>query len=265
VTIGIVCPIGPTDRWGYQRNLDVCVGSFCDFADAVILVQSHPGNPALCLSRDNTVILSDSRTWFSDGQYKAERVAANRNLGADELRRHGCATVLHLDCNWYIPESSRDGLLKTCCEAKSLSWLYRGIQFGNILFSAGMRLPNVHGAGTHMAEDDDSAYLPNGAMVKRERGYWPDHDTEMAVDVDLEVTWDELEERLNFVKCYADLAPDRSSIFGRKFWQSYSVKKARGRKPSGINLGAIGKTIAARHRQDFVSQSVADELKWKVM
>ena len=265
--IGIVCPVGPVDRWGYQRNLAECVGSFCEFADLVVLVQSHEeaaGLGELAGRYGNLSVLANEQTWFHDGRYRAERVAFNRNLGADALRQVGCSSILHLDCNWYIPESSRAELRKACGEAQGVRWLFRGCQVGKWLFSPGMRLPNLHGPGARMALDDDSAISPDGATVRRESGFWPERGGQMVVDTELEVTWGELEERMNFVRCYADLAVDRSPVFDRRFWQAFYRRKYASRKRSGFELGKVGQAIAARHEAKFVSETIAGELKWNI-
>jgi len=43
--VAAICPIGYVDRWGYQRHLYECLGSFASCADLVLLPESYRDAP----------------------------------------------------------------------------------------------------------------------------------------------------------------------------------------------------------------------------
>jgi len=258
--IGIVVPIAYLDRWGYQRNAVECIDSFCAFADTVALVQSIPIDPWISplLRHENLSVYGGEDFYFPDGRYDTAHVARNRNIVADLLREEGCDVILHLDCNWYIPEGGREELRQSChlAQAWGWAWLYRGDMLQGALYGPSYALPNIHGAGVKMADDDDSIIIRNGQDWRRMRGYWPQYENAMVVDTAMELTWWELAEKCNFVRCYSDLAPDRSPIFDRAFWEPFYQRKYAGRKPCRLPLDSYGQAIAARTSPDMVSASL---------
>jgi hypothetical protein len=251
--IGVVVPVYNLDCFGYQRYSAACISSFCAWADNVILVQSGrslTGLAGLVAKHSNLRAVSNENTWFPGDVYNCEHVARNRNLGAHLLRTQGCDVIVHLDCNWYMPQRSW-GVLRTACSDGS-AFIYRGPLAAGRLHSADFRLPNIHGPDWQVAPDDDSALTGTGELVRRERGYWPEQDENMLVDLGLEITWEELEAKMEFVGAYHDLAPQHPKQFDRAYWLAFCKRRQANWCVSKFQMNPVWGTAPGT----FVSQEL---------
>ena len=61
--IGIVCPIGNLERFGYHHILDIVLQSFCFFADKVVLISSLR-NVHISVKNPKIQLVSSLQTWF---------------------------------------------------------------------------------------------------------------------------------------------------------------------------------------------------------
>ena len=75
----------------------------------------------------------------------------------------------------------------------------------------------------------------------------------MAVDVPFEITLEDLENRLNFVRCYSDVLPKRDPVFDWNYWRLYYLDKLNQKNPSSSPLDGYGRRIANNTKPDYLS------------
>ena len=80
------------------------------------------------------------------------------------------------------------------------------------------------------------------------------------VDVQLEVTREELAAKQNYIRCYSDILPKRKSTFEWDYWLHYYVDKFQKKSPAGTVTDPVGVAIAAKSEPGFVSQQVLEAL-----
>jgi hypothetical protein len=272
VKIAVIIPVGWIDRWGYDRYLHECVGSFAERADMTILVGSHretPGVGALLAACPRTSFLCDERTWFKQDASGGEvfdftLVNAAENLALDEARQAGCDVALQASSNWYVPLPAWVRIAARCAimlESNApFAPLYIRYQLGGVLFHCNLMYPwivNLH---------RDWRFWPVASLwgpdswERMEYGDYSAHDGGAVIDVPLEITVDELAGKCNYFRCYNDLLPKRPKVFDWDYWRKYYVAKFGQKVPSADALQGVGVAVMEKARPDFVSAVVLKEL-----
>lgn len=265
--IAIVCAIGWLDSHGYQYVYRDCIGSMCEFADKVYLIQStrdKAGVYDLLCAYPKIVYIADERTWFADSEDAAPVYGFhNRNLaiGMQAATRDGAECIVGMHNNWYIPRRNM-AALRARCEATvgaglAYEWLNRGTQLGSILFHTSHHVKfivNPKFPGNMIAgkvADKAHKWYPPASE-------WPVADATMVVDVPLEMTLQDQADYWNWAQCY------EGRVGGSKVFDWANIKplilhdlahKAVSKDP----LDAIGRTIAHNSRPDFVSHIILKE------
>ena len=235
MTLAAIVPIGDPRVNGYGNNLDACLRSMSEFADMVILVQSHPARSILQpYINGNIELVSDVSTWFPHGVYDPLRFNRNVRMGEDVARSAGADLFIVLSSNWYIPATNREALRIWCDEVETWAWVYRGNQLAGQLFSASKRLPMIwrRGSGCYYTFSPDGLQTPEG-FVTVERGDFHEYDNEMIIDVPLEITLDDMAGKMNFFRCYHDDLPKRNPVFDWEYWHRYFLGKMSGLATDG--------------------------------
>ena len=266
--IAVVCPVGHLDRHGYQHVCGECVDSMAAFADRVYLVQStrnDTGVDRLLEAYPNAVHISDERTWFArrpDGSewFDAYKVLENANVGAAAARADGMDCVVCLFVNNYVPDFTAGALADKCQrlvkDRMKWDWLYRKDQLSDVLFRASVRLPfivNLSAPGLRFAAD---SLAVDSEIHVMERGDFGEMDGEAVIDVQLEITRGDLEDKMNFIRCYHDLVPKRRPFFDWEYWRKYYVDKFQQKIRSDEPLDRWGCEVASKSRPDLVSREI---------
>jgi hypothetical protein len=270
VKLAAIVPIGYLDRHGYQNIHKECIDSIAAFADRVFLVSSVR-DPGIYHVGKTVAQHGNEATWFArtpEGNewFDAFKVMENVNLGAYWAMLDGFDVGICLFVNNYIPEAARAGLRYQCEQVleatfPTILYYYRRDQLGDQMFSSSVRLPFVvdlrRGAWRFSTDSvvlQDESHDP--IIARMERGTWPERDSAAVVDVQLEMTLDDLRDKMNFIRCYHDLVPKRKPAFEWGYWRRYYIEKFRNKKPAGLVEDPTGLAIAAKHREDFVSAEV---------
>jgi len=262
MTLAAIVPIGDPRVNGYGNNLAVCLRSMAEFADMVILVQSHPAASALYPFLTDTIsLISNEATWFPNGVYDGRRFNKNVRIGETAAKQDGADVFILLTSNWYIPESSREALRIRCDETMGWDWAYRGNQLAGKLFSASKRLPAIwrDGSGCYPTLSPDGMQTPVG-FVSVESGDYSGYDDEMIVDVPLEITLINMAGKMNFFRCYHDDMPKRNPVFDWDYWHPYYTAKMRYWKPTDIQLDEYGQAIADASKPEYLSHLFLKEM-----
>jgi hypothetical protein len=164
-------------------------------------------------------------------------------------------------CNNYVPEP---GALRAVCEmmldrGDGWAWLYRSDQLADQMFSTSVRLPFIVNLARIRRFSADSLEI-GGELHGMERGNWPEHDAEAIVDVQLEMTVDDLHAKMDFIRCYSDLVPKRKAVFEWDYHRNYYAAKFRQKARAGQVQSATGLRIAAASQPDFVSRKILEAL-----
>jgi len=199
----------------------------------------------------------------SDGspRFDAYTVMQAINDGIAYLAKSGMDAAIVLMCNNYILD--RDSLYAQA-EAMLLrnepfAWYYRADQLKDQLFGPSVRLPWLvnlrHKADLHFSVD---CLIVDDKIHNMERGNYTA--APLVMDVQLEMTREDLAEKMNFIRCYADLVPKRSPVFDWGYWFPYYVKKFQQKQRRDVPLTETGRQIAEASRPDFVSHAVLEAM-----
>ena len=264
--IAVVCPIGPLNRYGYEHVATDCIASMVDFADHVFLMQSardKAGVEAVLRANGGRVTLvSDERTWFNGERFDAQKVMDNADLGADLALAEGYDVAICLMVNWYVPPKNRRGLRLACERAVETgwAWLYRRDQLGLQMFHVNTRLPWIIALRPGRPHYGiDSIHWQDGTSLDWGRGAWPEYDEQSVIDLQLEMTRADMQERLEYVRFHKDLLPKRPTHFEWDYWKRYYVEKYHKKtlatdKPTGAGIVVAGQSAR------FVSSEILEAL-----
>ena len=267
--LAIIVPVPDLTRFGYGRIVAECIGSMARIADIVHLVSSTRNDDAaykIASAYDNVRLISDETTYFSrtpegDEWFDPYKVMENCNIGMRRTGHGRYDVVACLMCNQYIPETPGEGFYRQAWlmmeNNLAWTWVYRMDQLGDQLFHASVRVPflvNLSKSQPQLRWSTDSLYTTG--PVTMQRGNYAEMDAISVVDVQLEVTRDELAAKQNYIRCYSDILPKRKPTFEWDYWFPYYVDKFQKKLPAGTVADPIGLAIAAKSRPGFVSQQV---------
>ena len=271
--LAIVVPVPDLTRFGYGRIAAECIGSMARIADRVYLVCSSRGHVggmdfALSDSMSNVHRVCDESTWFArtpEGEewFDPYKVMENCNLGMEQARREDYDVVACLMCNQYIPEAGEfyQHCYRMLENNLAWTWVYRMDQLGDQLFHASVRVPFLVNwwRSDHRRWSTDSI-IHNRRLTRMQRGNYAEMDALAIVDVQLEVTQEELAAKQNYIRCYSDILPKRKSTFEWDYWFPYYVDKFRKKHSACTVTDPVGVAIAAKSEPEFVSQQVLEAL-----
>ena len=265
--LAIIVPVPDLTRFGYGRIAAECIGSMARIADVVHLMSSTRGDTAWQIARkySNVFLNSNESTWFArtpEGEewFDPYKVMENTNLMLGRLREAHYDVAACLMCNQYIPEAGE--FYQHCYQMLEKDipgyWVYRMDQLGNQLFHASVKVPfiiNLHSSTSARWSTDATAW-DDGLISRMERGNYTVLDAISVVDVQLEITREELAAKQNYIRCYHDILPKRKPVFEWDYWFPYYVDKFQKKLPAGTVTDPIGLAIAAKSESGFVSQQV---------
>ena len=267
--LAIIVPVPDLTKFGYGRIAAECIGSMARIADVVHLMSSTRGDTAWQIARkySNVFLNSNESTWFArtpEGEewFDPYKVMENTNLMLDRLREAHYDVAACLMCNQYIPEAGE--FYQHCYQMLEKDipgyWVYRMDQLGNQLFHASVREPFLVNLWGHAARWSTDSLHDGMTLTTMERGDYTKMDAISVVDVQLEITREELAAKQNYIRCYSDILPKRKPTFEWDYWFPYYVDKFQKKLPAGTVTDPVGLAIAAKSEPGFVSQQVLEAL-----
>jgi len=265
--LAAIVPIGSLAEKGYQHVFEPCIRSIAEFADAVYLVQSINDNRNLWQLEGlyNVNVISNPSTWF-DGDYDGKQINRNLDLGCQAAKNNGADIAILMTSNCYIPVDSAYLLRWAINHIRSpFNFYYRGNFVAGKLFKPSKRLPYILNLSyfpeTRFSFDPDGLFC-DGEFISPSYGDFSQMEFETVIDVPLEMTLDELTDKLNFVRCYSDALPKRNAVFDWNYWKPYMIGKIAACTPSDKPLDKYGLEIARIIRDDFISHEILRELDY---
>ena len=264
--IGVICPIGPLDRFGYQYIYKAILESLTLFADVVYLPSSTKNRTnvdKLLNAHYNIKYVANEETWFgfdSNGReiHKRKKSAARCNYTLDLMKKDGIDCAIVICINQYIPMHSQAPLRSVCedliSSKKPFEWLYKKYQLGNQLFHSDSKVPFIINLTTDRPCKiaSDSIITENGRKIHIKAGDYRRYDHVAIVDAPYEMTIDDLKDKVNFIKNYADLRKDVRPFFVKEEQIKYHVHKCNRKIISNEKLDYFGEKIAANSSSDFI-------------
>lgn len=258
--IGIVCPVGHLNKYGYQYINYDCLRSQATLADRLYLVHStrdRTGVSELLKKIPNIIYISEESTWFGLNQkgkeiYDIHKVVRNSNVGLEVGISDGMDCMIQMANNWYIaePEVLVEHCYKMLCESRGWVWLYRKDQLVDTMFHASTRIPWIFNSSIpNLSRWGLDSLCLVGKVINWEHGDFRSHNKGAVVDVALEMLLSDLEAKLDY--------------FGRNRNEGidYSVGRFQREKHiSSESLSPTGLSIAASSQPDFVSNEVLKRL-----
>lgn len=269
--VAVVCPIGPLHKWGYEHTCQGCIGSHAEFADAVYLVQStsdKAGTASILRRWYNVTLINSPDTWHHRPEDSDEVLnpaysfsyfhMRNLAIGRTAAWRDGADVVISMSSNIYIPEWSRDGIHaaigEMLAEDEPEAFLYRSIQLGRQLFVPDKRVPWIANARKWQTAEEAMVYEPD-FKPRRFEGVPGE-----AVVVDCHY-WRTMDELHSLYKRFNYMSRMRKTIWtDERLMTEYIAVQAKVGKWDHP-LDRWGQELAAKHRSDFVSAIIFDELE----
>jgi len=266
--IGVVCPVGPLDRCGYEYNYMTVMESLSSFGARVYLCSStrNRANVDSLLARfPNVEYISNENTWFDvdgDGNevFRMAKLESNLNLTLERCRHDGmdCAVQIHI--NQYIQDRVREPLRQLCRDmleaGRPFEWLYKKYQLGNRLFHADSRVPwilNLQIDNPFVIRADSIHHRDGSEVYRIEHADFRDKDHVAIVDCPMEMTLQDLADVMNFTRGMSELNPQANPRFDWNVYLPYYVQKYNAKMMSDEPLDATGKAIVGTSRHDLIS------------
>jgi hypothetical protein len=272
--IGIVCPIGNLEKFGYHHIYEIVLQSWCSFADYVVLISSSR-DAHVAAKSPKIQLISSPQTWFDldkNGNecYSMDKLISNENLGLDILAESGFDMALILHINQYISETKFDSIRKYLQDFfqrdKPFTWLYKMYQCGSQLFDADRRIPwiyNLHHRNQYMKGPDSTLYHRNWLFwhpIKRitiQSGSFKAFNDVSIVDIVGEFTENECGTLWSFVRDRGGYNPKGRSmlvdgVYYHDVWLKYMTRKLQEKHPSSDQLDIFGTAICEQSEPEFV-------------
>lgn len=259
----IITPFLSAALMGYQNTFRACIESQAEFADYVYLIQSADDRRGLEMLPDNVRVVSWTPTWFRNGAHSYDRMTRNIALGCALAILDGCDAAIMLACNTYVPQYAVVGLrgrvAKMLEGGGPFDYIYRANLIAGHLAYPSKRLPNMMNLEyfpvVHRRDMPDALFC-DGNSYGDEYGEYLDKEDEAAVDAPLEITLEEYEAKMNFVKCHSVAMPKRNPVFVWDFWRDYMARKVSLMIESAHPLDEYGQRIASATRPEYVGAEI---------
>lgn len=219
MSLAAIVPVGNLGLHGYQHTARQCIASACAAVDRVYLVSSVREDGAaygMRVDKRSMTIISDERTWFArkpDGSewFDAYRVMENVNIGLEEVRLMGFDYAVCLMCNWFLPAGSGDAL-RRATDGGPWGWVYKREHLAGQMFHANKRIPFVVRCDANVRFTTDALEC-DGTLIPWEDDLYTRHNTVAAVDMQYELTVDDLKAKIAFIRNYRDVKPSNAAEF----------------------------------------------------
>lgn len=271
--IGIILPIGRTDKYGYQYDdfTELILNSQEKFADHILVLStSRYINKELFENHTKIELISNKNTWFKlmNGKEIFKPSSSFIEYGIKKLIEEGIDVAIQIHINQYIPKSSIQGLKKSCKKMldknKPFNWLYKSYQCGNLLFNADRRLPWIF----NLTEDLEWRTIPDGIIHRKtkkiiyvQEGNYKKYNNQAIRDLPWECTIEDIKEKSEFIKKgyknieYVNnpLKIENKYNFNKKKWILNMQKQINMKKLSKLEFDEFEKQILKTQKNTFLS------------
>jgi len=265
--IGVICPVGPLDRYGYQYNYMTIMENLAAFATQVYIISSSRNRDLHdLLSRFPNVdyIFNEDTRFDVDATgnevFSMEKLEHNVNLALQKCKEDGMDCAIQMHINQYVQDRNKDNLRRLCGDmleaGRPFEWLYKKYQLGNRLFHADTRVPwilNLQIDQPFVIRADSIHHRDSHERYKIEHGDFRSKDHIAIVDCPMEMTWQDLEEKMRFLYGGSVLGANVDPCLGEYLSLPYYLRKFNQKLISNEPLDATGQVIARNSRSDFVS------------
>lgn len=271
--IGILCPIGPLDRFGYQYNTLPILRSLTTFGTKVYLCSSTRNRAQIdtILETFPTVeYIAGPETWFAQDEHGDEvheifQITRNVTRMMEHARRDGMDVGVSIHISQYVQDRAMDPLRavaqRMLDDGRPYDWLHKKYQLYDRLFHADVRVPwivNLRIDNPYTFSPDSLTQRDTGETVRIESADFRAHDDVAIVDCPMERTPQDLVDFKEFTRFYAELNPNAPTGFDWDYIREYYVRKFNVKHISDEPLDPTGRAIAAASRPDFVSHLLLD-------
>jgi hypothetical protein len=267
--IGVLCPVGPLDRFGYQYHYLTIAENLSRFATQLYLVSTTRNRvhvDKLLTRFANVQYISDENTWLplddSDNEvFRLAKLLYALNYGLEKCKQDGMDCMVSIHINQYVPEPAFVPLRKALSDmldaGRPFEWLYKRYQLGDRLFHADTRVPwilNLQVDNPFLMRADSIHHRNGLERYMLEHGDYRSKDHLAIVDMGTELSVQDLADKQNFVSCYAEMKTGVTPPFDwNTSFPSY-VRKYNAKVISDDPLDATGQAI--------VRDSQSDRLGW---
>lgn len=272
--IGLIVPVGRTDKYGYQydeyRNL--FFESYQKLASRILVISSSRyAVEELFLKYSKVEFISNKESWF---KLKKEKelfslnvVYDNINFGLKKLRNEGFDVAIVSSITTYIPPTIihkfKNHCLKMLKDNKPFSWIYRRDLCGHLFFNANTKIPNIINLRIkHQWKIGvDSIFNKiSGLVIKVQKGNYRKYNKIALVDFPYELTFQDGKEKYEFVTYSYLKSKNQESyinkdliIFNKSRWTNYYFRKLKTKTLSKDRLDKIGYQIFNKRKINFLS------------
>ena len=272
--IGVLLPIGRTDRYGYQYKEynKLIINNLAKFSDCLMVISSSRYvNKDLFENHSNIEFISNKNTWFKlidgDEVFEAEKISQNLNFCCKKFQKTGYNVVILLAINQYVPKTSEKKLRKSCQNMLEKNmpyiWLYKKYLCGNLLFNADRKLPwiiNLTIDNLWKISHDSLIDKKSGEIVKIQTGNFKKYNNQAIIDVPWITTIHDAKEKYEFVikeyriinKTYNPNDPSNLK-FNEDEWIRYTQRKINLKSLAKEELDDVAIQIQKLRKKDFVS------------
>jgi hypothetical protein len=277
--IGLIIPVGRTDKYGYQYKdfTNLILDTHEKFADHIVAVSSSRHiNKELFKNHPKIELISNEKTWFKliNGEeiFSLEVLYNNLNLGKKLVQKEGCDVACVITINAYIPESSINNLKKRFQKMLNKNTHYttsfRRFMCGNLLFNASRKDSSVLNLAMQNPWEyavDSITNKETGEIVIVQSKNFKRYNKHAFIDVPWEMTTKDAKEKFEFVnqeyerirheklnKTY-DSNNLNNLKFNKKKWFEYYIQKINFFTLSNEELDDVGKCILKLRKESFVS------------
>ncbi len=272
--IGLIVPIGRTDKYGYQydeyRNL--FFESYQKLASRILVISSSRyAVEELFLKYFKVEFISNKESWFKlkneKERFSLNVVYDNINFGLRKLRDEGFDVAIVSSITTYIPPTIihkfKNHCLKMLKDNKPFSWIYRRDLCGHLFFNANTKIPNIINLRIkHQWKIGvDSIFNKiSGIVIKVQKGNYRKYNKIALVDFPYELTFQDGKEKYEFVT-YSYLKSKNQKlsinkeqiIFNKNRWINYYLRKLKTKTLSKDKLDKIGYQIFKKSKKNFLS------------
>jgi len=282
--IGVITPVGTTEKYGYQYEEynRLIIKNLASFADYIYIIStSKHNNPDIYKGYDNLEYFSNEDTWFKyeddEEIFSFAKIDENINFCKQLLIESDYDISLLIHSNQYVPKSSELGL-KNVCEKllkkkKPYGWLYKKYMCGRLLFNADRRVPwmlNLTIENPWNYRVDSIINQNTNKIITIQTGNYKRYNSQAIRDVQWDLTLkDEEQKYAFFIKelrilngTYDPNDPDNLK-FDKEEFISYMQRKINNKKVSKERIDEIGEKLLNLRKNDFCSKMYEENYKYK--
>ena len=282
--IGVITPVGRTDKFGYQYEdyNKLIIKNLAEFADRILVISTSKHNdPQLYENIDNLEYFSNKDTWFNsvndNEEFSFAKIDDNVNFCRDKLIQEGYDVSILIHSNQFVPKSNQINLKNFCAELikkkKPFEWLYKKYMCGKLIFYPDRKVPwilNLTIENPWNYRVDSIIHKDTKEIISIQTGKYKKYTDLAIMDVPWDLTiQDEREKHDFFIKelrilnnTYNPNDPDNLK-FNEAEWISYMQRKVDNKKLSNEKLDDLGEEILKLRRDDFCSHIYEKNYKLK--